>query len=155
MHRDAGLGGDLGQYLLHFLADQPEFRDVPDERHHDLGRRSAPGPGALHDGYGDGPHLHGDQPGDHQGEAHSAQAEHGVLLAHTTHGGEQLGVAGLGGTEADGEFGLAGQELAQGRIEQPDGDGQAVHRLQDPGEVLPPEGSGGRVRTGTGGERRS
>ncbi len=42
--------------------------------------------------------------------------------------------------DAHGQLGEIGQELVQRRVEQPDGDGQAVHRLEDAHEILALQG---------------
>ena len=79
------------------------------------------------------------QPGDDQDEPDAAQAEHGVLLVQPAHRVQQLAVL-LGGLvpgqgDLDRQVGEVGQELVQRRVDQPDGDRQAVHRLEDLHEV--------------------
>ena len=97
-------------------------------------------------GVQDRPRLHLDEVGDHQPEADAAQAEHRVLLAQRLDGAQQLlrldvlrivgGDAGrLHARHLDEHLGVVGQELVQRRVDQPDDDRQAVHRLEDAVEV--------------------
>ena len=80
------------------------------------------------------PHLHRVEAGLHDAEPHAARAEHRVVLAPRLGGREQVGLLGrqarcvaclTRSSSTD------GQELVQRRVEQPDGDGQPVHRLED------------------------
>ena len=87
----------------------------------------------------DRPDLHGVQAGDDQAEPDAAQAEHRVLLVQPADLLEQLAVLVgrlvAGQRDLDRQLGQVGQELVQRRVEQPDRDRQAVHRLEDLDEV--------------------
>ena len=70
-------------------------------------------------------------------EATPAGAEHRVRLPPVLRGREQAPafVVELPSGLANQQLLDVGEELVQRRVEQPDGDGQAVHRLEDPLEV--------------------
>ena len=93
-------------------------------------------------GLGHRPGLHEEQAGDLDPEPDAAQPEHRVLLVEAPHVGQQgrgalVDLAALlGQGDLDAQVGEVRQELVQRRVEEPDGDGQAVHRLEDLGEVL-------------------
>ena len=78
-------------------------------------------------------------------EPDAAQPEHRVLLVQPPHVLEQHAVVlgcslrrgrVLGERDLDRQLGEVGQELVQRRVDQPDRDRQAVHRLEDLDEVL-------------------
>ena len=83
-----------------------------------------------------------EQPGDDQAEPHAAQAEHRVLLVQPADRVEQRWSWPASSPRAsasatfDRQLGEVGQELVQRRVEQPDRHRQAVHRLEDPDEVV-------------------
>ena len=122
---------------------------MPDQRDHDLG----PDVDALllqgDGGFEDRPHLHLDDLREEQAEPDAAQAEHGVLLAHALDGAQQallllqLGLRGslhLQDRHLDQLVVVAGQELVERRVDQPDDDREPVHLLEDAGEVGALEG---------------
>ncbi len=137
----AGGGLDAGDDALGLLADDLQLLDGAHQRDHDLGARVALGVDPLGRGLGDRPHLHGEQAGDDQAQAHAAQAQHRVLLVQLVHGLQQAQVvlvgvlAGLGERDAHGQLGDVRQELVQRRVQQPDGDRQPVHGLEELDEV--------------------
>ncbi len=139
---DAALLEHRREDLLGLLADRLQLLHRPDQRDHDLRPRVAAGLLALGGRLGDRPHLHGEQPLDHQAQPHAAQAEHRVLLVQPADGGQQPQVGlvrvplGLGDGDPHREVGEVGQELVQRRVEQPHGHRQPVHRLEDLQEVL-------------------
>ena len=115
-------------------------------------------PGHLAGRLEDGPHLHAGQLRHENAEAHAAGAEHRVGLAQRLdpvehdrflgHLGQQLvDLVEVGGVaQADLEVGqvvgqlvVAGEELVERRVDQPDDDRQPVHRPEQAGEVLPLE----------------
>ena len=88
-------------------------------------------------GLHEGTDLHGIEPGLDHTEAHAAGAEHGVELVPQLGRFEQAGLL-IGEADRgllDGQLHGVGKELVQRRIEEPDGDGQSVHGLEDLVEV--------------------
>ena len=124
------------------LLDRLELLDVGHERHHDLDPRYAADLDARRGGLEDRARLHLEQSGDDDAETHAAQPEHRVLLVQLVHGLQHpqvalaLLAARLGHRDPHRQLGDVGQELVQRRVEQPDRDGQPVHRLEDADEVL-------------------
>ena len=109
------------------LAHQLELALVVDERDHDLevghlARALAHGLGRAHDR----PHLHLVDLGIEDPQPHAARAEHRVDLLQRP---RAVALRALGQVVG------IGQELVQRRVEQADGDRQALHRLEDPLEV--------------------
>ena len=88
-------------------------------------------------GFEDRLRLHAVQTGLEDAEAHSACAEHRVGLTPLLRGGEQHAtfVVELAERVLHEQLLDVGEELVQRRVEQPDGDGQPVHRLEDALEV--------------------
>ncbi len=105
----------------------------------------------------DRPDLHGEQAGDDQAEPDAAQAEHRVLLVQPADRLQQpqvlLGGLVPGQRDLDRQLGEVGQELVQRRVDQPDGDRQPVHRLEDLDEVAALQRLE-RVQRGLPGRRR-
>ena len=144
---------ELADRLVGGLVDQPPHRfELPlvvHERDHDLDAGSAAGLVAhRHRGADDGPHLHLVDLREHDPEAASTGAEHGVGLLEVSQTLEvapeplQRGAApppALQPIDLDHELLLLRQELVERRIEQPDRDRQALHRTKDPLEVTPLE----------------
>ena len=139
-----GLGGGLvhlglgfGHCLLHPTASQSQLLAGHGERDHDLHHGFAALGHSLGGGLHEGTDLHLVQPRLHHTKADTAGAEHGVEFVPTLGRRQQLllplgeAFGGLLDTEV---LGL-GQELVQRRVEQADGDGQAVHLAQDVLEV--------------------
>ena len=139
VRRDAGLRRYLGEHPLGLLARKLQLLHRADQRNHDLRLRVAAVAHPLRRGVRDRADLHGVEAGDDQAEADAAQAEHRVLLVQAAHRVEQFLVLVrrviAGQRDLDREVGEVGQELVQRRVEQPDGDRQPVHRLQDLHEV--------------------
>ena len=90
-------------------------------------------------GVEDGARLDLHEVGDHEAQAAAAQAQHRVLLVHRLDGREQLAVLGARGVAGLGDLDEllleVGQELVERRVDEPDDDGQAVHRPEDALEV--------------------
>ena len=135
----AHLARDLDDVLL----DGLELLDVRDERHHDLDARHAADLDPLaRPPRGSRATASANRPGNDDAEPDAAQPQHRVLLVQLVHRLQHAQVAlallaaGLGDRDAHGQLGDVGQELVQRRIEQPDGDRQPVHRLEDADEVL-------------------
>ena len=108
---------------------------------HDLHHRRLAG-AAFHGGGGtdDRPHLHLVDLGEEEAEPAPARAEHRVRLAERADPARHLGRLRLLERR---------QELVQRRVEEPDRDRQAGHRLEDPLEVLLLEGEQLRERVAT------
>jgi hypothetical protein len=126
-----GDGADAG-------VDDVELGPGGDQRDHHLGdRRRAGAAAGLHHRLEDGAGLHFGDLGVADGDAHAAMAEHRVDFLEL---GDAVGE--LFGIDADGLghfpdlVGRTGEELVQRRVEQPDGDRQTGHDLEQRGEVL-------------------
>ena len=110
----------------------------------------------------DRPRLHLVDLGMQQPEPHAARAEHRVALLERAHALELRArarrarasprSARLG--EVLDELGAVGQELVQRRVEQPDRDRQALHRLEQPLEVAPAAAAAARRARRAGPPRR-
>ena len=137
---DALLDGDA----QHEVARDRELVGVGDERDHDLDARGV-ARALAHRARGaeDRARLHLVDLGMDQPQPHAARAEHRVALRERAHALERvLERGGLGrvaqprlGDLLD-ELDAVGHELVQRRVEQPDGDRQPLHRLEDPLEVV-------------------
>ena len=84
-----------------------------------------------------------EQARDDQAEPDAAQAEHRVLLVHAAGPRPAAAVSRPGSSPVasatatlTASSSSVGQELVQRRVDQPDGDRQPVHRLEDADEVL-------------------
>ncbi len=89
-------------------------------------------------GVGQGADLHRVQPWAEQSEPNASDPQHGVVLP-PRHGGVEQGLVLRGGRAqgiGDAQLGDVRQELVQRWVQQPDGDGQAVHRREQATEVL-------------------
>ena len=116
-----------------------------DERNHDLRNHLeaflVQPAGSFHDGA----RLHLGDLGIRDPEPHAAVAEHGIELVQLLHTCEELtfllqlvALAPLDfeNRDLDHEIFALGQELVQRRIDRPDGDRRALHRLEDAVEVF-------------------
>ena len=127
----------VGRDLAHPVGEQRELGLGDDERDHDLDVRIAARLLARDRGLDDRLRLHPVEPGLEDAEATPAGAEHRVGLTPQLRGREQAPALGveLALGVVDEELLDVGEELVQRRVEQADGDGQAVHRLEDALEV--------------------
>src|SRR5690606_41234599 len=88
------------------------------------------------------PRLHAVQVGEDQAESYPAQAQHRVVLLPSGHLVRHVPelVDGPPGPDPSERFLLqletGRQELVEGRVEEPDDDGDAVHRLEDRLEAI-------------------
>ena len=116
-------------------------RREADQRDHDRRARVAAGGAHRARGARDGAHLHRVDLGVQQADAAAARAEHRVGLVQRPMRPSSFSAAPSPGRRAARRRSTAtacgdvGQELVQRRIEQPDGDLEAVHRAEDALEV--------------------
>ena len=136
------LAGHVREDARSLIGDQFQFVNRTHQRDHDLGTGVAAETLAEARGLRDGTHLQREQPRDHQAQSHTAQTQHRVRLVQTSHRAQQSQVGLvrlallLGHGHPNGQFGEVGQELVQGRVDQPDRHRQPVHDLEDADEVL-------------------
>ena len=142
---DAFLGGNLGDHALDNLAGLDMLGRDGNERNHDLGARVDTLLDKAGSGRGDGANLHERQIAKDDGQAHAAQAQHGVGLDHAVNAtqagaqGSELLLGSAGGLLlGDGDLELARiiQELMKRRIEQADDHIATGHGLEHRQEVL-------------------
>ena len=139
--RDGRRVRDRGEHALELGPHGLQLVDGGDQRHHDLRPRVEPfAARAAAAASATARTCMATRPGMTMPEPDAAQPEHRVLLVDPLDGGEQravvLGVRVVrprvvGPRHPLGELLEAGQELVQGRVDEPDGDGQPVHRAQD------------------------
>ena len=132
-----GTGERGGRHLAHPIGQERELGLGNDERDHDLDVRIAAGllagDGRLDDRLG----LHLVEAGLEDAEPTPARAEHRVGLPPHLRDGQHAAtlVVELALGVADEQLLDVGEELVERRVEEADGHGQAVHRLEDPLEV--------------------
>ena len=122
--------------------DEIELRQGHDQRHHDLGGHGLAGLAAgLHRALENGARLHFRDFGITDGDAHAAEAQHGVELVQLGGAALQLLRARAHGLGDFRDFRIRmGQEFVQRGIEQADGHRQARHDLEQVSEILPLHG---------------
>ena len=153
------VGSPLPQHLLcdrlELLPHLPQLLAGRRERDHDLHDRVASRGHAVAGRFHDRAHLHRVETGLHDPETQSPEPQHRIVLVQLLDLAEDLPrlvewdllvanhhfvlVPFFGHRYSHREINLIGQELVQGRVEQPDRHGQAVHGLEDADEVVPLE----------------
>mmetsp|Transcript_6007 Transcript_6007/g.8263 ORF Transcript_6007/g.8263 Transcript_6007/m.8263 type:complete len:346 (+) Transcript_6007:496-1533(+) len=138
---DDALGPRVPREPLDERLERHVLLQVPDERDLDVGAGRLAGPLQLHRGLEDRSDLHGVDLGVDDAEAAPAEAQHGVELLEGLHLGLDLrhGAAERGRELLALGLGVR-QELVQGGVQQPDHDGEPVHRPEDALEVAALEG---------------
>ncbi len=135
----ARLGGDLLCHRFELAAHLLQFVDMPDQRDHDLGLQFLALLRQFARGFEDGTRLHDVDLREEQAQAAAAQAQHGVHLAHGSHGFEHLALLcqllfvaaqRLQARHLDQQLFIRGQELVQRRVDQADDDRVALARLR-------------------------
>ena len=129
--------------LLDELAHAAQLLGEPDQRDHDLGARIATLGLQLVRGAHDRAGLHPIDLGEQEAEAAAAGAEHRVRLGQFLDAREQelclaevaLIAVLLDALDGARRFEQRRQELVERRVEQADGDRQAIHRLENADEV--------------------
>ena len=129
----------LGDGRLDPRTGQSQFFAAHGQGDHDLHDRVPTGGHPVQGGFHQGPHLHGVEAGLDHTEADAAGAEHRVDLVPRSGCLVQpaLFVREADGGLLDGQLLDVGEELVERGVEQPDGDRQIVHGLEDVLEIGP------------------
>src|SRR5690606_25007123 len=138
---DVVVSADLVDDALDLVAKLLDLLLGPDQRDHDFRGGLDAVVLAVDHRLDDGAHLHAQDLGVADGEAAAAVAEHGVQLVEL---GDALAQLLRGNAQAACDlldrFVVVGEELVQRRVEEADGDGQALHGGEDADEVVALEG---------------
>ncbi|MPL66381.1 hypothetical protein SDC9_12054 [bioreactor metagenome] len=140
-HLGLGLGDDGIGHGPDLIGEDLEFLLVDGQGDHDFGQNLDFFLVALHRGFDDRRHLHIENFGIGNGQAAASVTQHGVGFVElvAAHPDELRALAGYLGELVDTDVVLGG-ELVQGGIDEPDGDGLAVHGFEDADEIFPLEG---------------